>query len=92
MHSFEIFWRRQIAKEKLIKKLFEKESTTDAILVSTQVIEVGIDITCNVMHTECPPINSLLQRVGRCARFENEEGKVLVYNVEKTSPYFEEIS
>ena len=55
----------------------------EAILISTQVIEVGLDITCDTLHTEISPINSLLQRAGRCARFENEKGEIFVYDVER---------
>jgi len=49
------------------------------ILIATQVIEVGVDATCDVMHTELAPAASLLQRSGRCARRKNETGDVYVY-------------
>lgn len=49
------------------------------ILIATQVIEVGVDATCDVMHTQIAPANALLQRAGRCARRANETGKVFVY-------------
>jgi CRISPR-associated endonuclease/helicase Cas3 len=68
-------------KEDKIKELFGEGSKSNAILVSTQVIEVGIDISCEIMHTEISPINSLIQRAGRCARFENEAGQLHVYNI-----------
>jgi CRISPR-associated endonuclease/helicase Cas3 len=68
-------------KEKRLKELFSKGTNVDAILISTQVIEAGMDISCEVMHTEISPINSFLQRVGRCARFENERGKVFIYDI-----------
>lgn len=69
-------------KEVLIKKYFGKDSNeNDVILVATQVIEAGMDISCDTMHTEISPINSFLQRAGRCARFENEYGEVFVYDV-----------
>lgn len=70
------------SKEALIKKYFGKRSEeNDVILVATQVIEAGMDISCDTMHTEISPINSFLQRAGRCARFENEYGEVFVYDV-----------
>lgn len=69
-------------KEHLIKKYFGKKSEeNDVILIATQVIEAGMDISCDIMHTEISPINSFLQRAGRCARFENEYGDVYVYEV-----------
>jgi len=58
------------------------------ILVATQVIEVGLDITCDVMHTELAPANSLLQRAGRCARREGERGVVHVYQPPDDAPYY----
>lgn len=69
-------------KESSIKNYFGKNNIEkDAILVATQVIEAGMDISCDTMHTEISPINSFLQRAGRCARFENEYGEVFVYDV-----------
>ena len=49
------------------------------ITVATQAIEVGLDITCDTMHTELAPANAILQRAGRCARYEGETGDVYIY-------------
>lgn len=49
------------------------------ILVSTQAIEVGVDITSAALHTELAPANAILQRAGRCARYPGEEGDVYIY-------------
>lgn len=49
------------------------------IVVSTQAIEVGVDITCTVLHTELAPANAILQRAGRCARYPREKGNVYIY-------------
>lgn len=72
-------------KEDSIRQEFgsNKEIWTkkNLILVATQVIEVGLDITCDHLHTEIAPASSMLQRAGRCARFENEQGDVFVYDV-----------
>lgn len=83
MHS-RFFDRHRKATEKQLKALFGKDvkdKKTNSILISTQVIEAGMDISCEVMHTEIAPINALLQRVGRCARYTGEYGKVFVYDV-----------
>ncbi|MFT4756704.1 MAG: CRISPR-associated endonuclease/helicase Cas3 [Vicingaceae bacterium] len=85
LHS-RFFDRHRKATEKQLKKLFGKDvkdKKTNSILISTQVIEAGMDISCKVMHTEIAPINALLQRVGRCARYEGEYGKIFVYDVLK---------
>jgi len=61
------------------------------LLIATQVIEAGLNITCEVMHTELAPINSLLQRAGRCARFKGEQGEVYVYWQININPELEEL-
>ena len=78
---------RTIIGDSINPGLFSKGNKNDAILISTQVIEVGIDITSETMHTEVSTINSIIQRAGRCARFENEEGQIFIYNVDDTRPY-----
>lgn len=68
--------------ENSIKQYFGKNSSEkDVILVSTQVIEAGMDISCDTLFTEISPINSFLQRAGRCARFAYEYGEIYVYDV-----------
>lgn len=49
------------------------------IAVATQAIEVGVDITCEAMHTELAPANSVIQRAGRCARYVGNIGDVTIY-------------
>ncbi|MEJ5376853.1 MAG: CRISPR-associated helicase Cas3' [bacterium] len=70
-------------KEDEVRRLFgkDREQEGSVILIATQVIEVGLDITCEAMHTEVAPASAILQRAGRCARFEGEEGDVYVYQV-----------
>ena len=70
------------AKEDMIRKRFKRNAGPDnVILVATQVIEVGLDITCENLHTELAPASAIFQRAGRCARFENESGTVKIYPV-----------
>jgi CRISPR-associated endonuclease/helicase Cas3 len=68
-------------KEKDLKRLFGKDNSESAILISTQVIEAGMDISCDIMHVEISPINSFLQRAGRCARWEGQFGEIYVYDI-----------
>jgi len=42
---------------------------TDRIIVATQVIEAGVDLSSGVLVTELAPWASLVQRFGRCARW-----------------------
>ncbi|RLF98124.1 CRISPR-associated helicase/endonuclease Cas3 [Thermococci archaeon] len=77
-------------KEKRLKEIFGKNSKKRGILISTQVIEVGLDISCDNILTELSPIDSLIQRAGRCARWGGK-GNLYIYDVEKSSPYEKKI-
>lgn len=66
--------------EEAIRRDFKKGRTEGRqIIVSTQAIEVGVDITSDVLHTELAPANAILQRAGRCARYTDEIGQVIIY-------------
>lgn len=45
------------------------ENAPNRIIVTTQVIEAGVDISANQLITELAPWTSLVQRFGRCARW-----------------------
>jgi CRISPR-associated endonuclease/helicase Cas3 len=45
------------------------------IIVATQVIEAGVDLSASVLYTELCPLPSLIQRLGRCARRAGEVGR-----------------
>ncbi|GIV79353.1 CRISPR-associated helicase Cas3' [Litorilinea aerophila] len=62
-------------------KAYSERRVESLILVATQVVEVGLDITCDRLHTEVAPANAILQRAGRCARYPGEEGHVHIYPV-----------
>ncbi|WP_148882543.1 CRISPR-associated helicase Cas3' [Thermococcus aciditolerans] len=78
-------------KEAEVREIFGKGSSPNgAILISTQVIEVGMDISSAKLLTEISPIDSLIQRAGRVARWGGK-GEIVVYNVENYSPYPKEL-
>lgn len=78
LHS-RFFKEDRRAKEQALRALFGRGTKGPAILVATQVVEAGLDLSCEHLHTEVCPMNALVQRAGRCARFEGEEGTVHVY-------------
>jgi CRISPR-associated endonuclease/helicase Cas3 len=68
--------------EARIRATFGREadrSQGSLIVVATQAIEVGLDISAQVLHSELAPANALLQRAGRCARYAGERGDVYLY-------------
>ena len=58
------------------KTLFEKAKegeTVDRIIVATQVVEAGLDISSRMLITDIAPYASLVQRFGRCNRTGDEK-------------------
>ncbi len=66
-----------LGKEQWKEGIYQGEK--DVIVVATQVVEVGLDISVHTLHSEIAPANSLVQRAGRCARFEHQQGHVIIY-------------
>jgi CRISPR-associated endonuclease/helicase Cas3 len=62
----------------------------DRIIVATQVVEAGVDLSAGCLVTELAPWPSLVQRFGRCARYGGT-GRVIVVdrgrNESNASPY-----
>jgi CRISPR-associated endonuclease/helicase Cas3 len=75
--------RQQI--EALVRREFHHDKTKrtlkSVILIGTQTVEVGLDMSSSVLHTEIAPAAAVLQRAGRCARYQGEVGDVFVYPV-----------
>lgn len=61
--------RRDRARlETELREEFNNLENTPCIVVSTQVVEVSLDISFDTMITECAPIDALTQRFGRINR------------------------
>lgn len=63
---------------KNLKDAMDKLRTGSGVVISTQVIEAGIDISTPLLITELASGDSLVQRMGRCARREGETGTVYI--------------
>lgn len=56
-------------------------------LVSTQIVEAGIDISFRVAFSDLAPTDSLFQRMGRVGRNGELFGQMFITDVEKPAPY-----
>jgi len=84
------------AKAQMLKKICGDPAKRDpnalgehegVILLATQVVEAGVNLSCNLMLTELAPLDSIVQRMGRCARFRGEDGLLVITEVENAKPY-----
>lgn len=57
---------RTAERQALVRRVLE--SVGDHIVVSTQVVEAGVDLSARTLFTELAPWSSLVQRFGRCHR------------------------
>ena len=68
IHSrFRPFERRSWAEEFLSRETLNPD--VNRILIATQVVEAGVDISASCLMTELAPWPSLVQRFGRAARY-----------------------
>ena len=60
------------------------------IVVSTQVLEAGIDLSATLLFTESAPWPSIVQRAGRCNRDGARDDAQLLWAMPPKSPPYEE--
>ncbi len=59
------------------------------IIVATQVVEAGVDISADTLITEIAPWTSLIQRFGRAARYGGTAEVVVIDLDEKSAPPYD---
>jgi len=84
-------------KEEEVIRILKIERKRPVVVVSTQVIEISLDISCDVMYTELAPVDALGQRGGRINRgskyWKNDgmEFVIKVFRPENEHPYDKDI-
>ncbi len=51
-----------------VRRLLDQPSAAGTVIVATQVVEAGVDVSSRTLFTELAPWASLVQRFGRCNR------------------------
>jgi len=74
-----------------IKKYRELEPEKKLAVVSTSVLEAGVDLSFPTVFRKVAPLDSIIQAAGRCNRNgENEIGEVILFDL-KTTTYKDEV-
>lgn len=69
---------RPAERHEIERRLRQSPPEAGCIIVATQAIEAGVDITSTRLFTELSPWSSLVQRFGRCNRY-GEAAQAAVY-------------
>lgn len=64
------------------QQIVSRRNPAKRLIVSTQVLEAGVDLSAKVLFTELAPWASLVQRFGRCARYAGESGRIFWIDME----------
>lgn len=65
-------------RQKQIECLLAEPDQHGMIVISTQVVEAGVDVSARTLFTELAPWSSLVQRFGRCNRRGEDNGDVKI--------------
>jgi CRISPR-associated endonuclease/helicase Cas3 len=64
----------------------ELKPCSGRVLVATQAVEVSLDVSYDTCFSELAPLESLLQRFGRCNRYGNQSGTPAQVSVYRDFP------
>ncbi len=72
-------------ERKNIIKLIKQKSDKQKVIISTQLVEAGVDISVNTIFRQLSPIDSIIQAAGRANRYNEkpEISEVYVYDIEE---------
>ncbi len=87
-------------REKVLESVRRmSKNKNPSIIVTTQVIEAGVDISSDVLITEISVVQSLLQRMGRVARYDEDSASIYIlkssgkpYPADKIKKTWEQLS
>ncbi|WP_289009358.1 CRISPR-associated endonuclease Cas3'' [uncultured Thermomonospora sp.] len=72
---------RPAERTRLAERLSEAPAARGQIVVATQALEAGVDVSSRVLFTEAAPWSSVVQRAGRCNRAgEHVEGADVLWS------------
>lgn len=76
-------------KERLNRIKTIRENRDPVIVVSTQLVEAGVDIDVDIVFRDLAPIDSIIQASGRCNRnFNKKKGNMFLVKLVDKKPFF----
>ncbi|GLY28099.1 CRISPR-associated helicase Cas3' [Kineosporia sp. NBRC 101731] len=68
---------RPLDRAQKTAELLQDPGEQGTVVVATQVLEAGVDVTSQTLITEAAPWSSVVQRAGRCNRAGDDDGAAL---------------
>ncbi|MHA1228489.1 MAG: CRISPR-associated helicase/endonuclease Cas3, partial [Candidatus Hodarchaeales archaeon] len=89
LHKYKLFflssWVIPAHRDEILSQIRNglKDKHQPIILVCTQVIEAGVDVSFDIVYRDFAPLDSIIQVAGRCNRHleSRKPGKVLIYPI-----------
>ncbi len=71
-------------RKKIINRI-KKTSSRQKVIISTQLVEAGVDISVDTVFRQLSPIDSIIQAAGRANRYNEKQSisEVYVYDIEE---------
>jgi len=85
-------YKDRLKRQETVVQGFNKKASP-MLAVTTQVAEMSLDVSADLLVSEYAPIASMIQRLGRLMRFEEQPsilGKAILISPEMTLPYSQE--
>ena len=82
---------RQADREAALDRVMAKLTAAGRIVIATQVVEAGLDLSATTLLTDLAPWSSIVQRAGRCNRYgEASNARMLWMRPKSAAPYNDE--
>jgi len=73
-------------RKNIINNIKQKRDEKQLVIISTQLIEAGVDISVDTVFRETAPLDSIIQAAGRANRYSEKESisEIFLYSIEDT--------
>jgi CRISPR-associated endonuclease/helicase Cas3 len=84
-----VYLSTMVTPNERLKRIDRTKNKEPVVVVSTQLVEAGVDIDMDVVYRDMAPLDSIIQASGRCNRnFGSERGVVRLVKLVDERPFF----